>query len=364
LMYEHILKQMIRGLDQAKTELDTQDSNHLARLSELASIMSSFALQQLSVTLTNIYETSPEATTKLIAVLLASGMLYNYLPESLRLPFQSMPYFGELFNIINRANPELLLIQNSAATVTTIFYLLKNLGIDTTEAIASLGSMASAAAVYCTRQTGKFVCSVTSSSITGLQNGAIRVSDLLLEILGQLLTSEYNNTNLMIEDTQVTLSSQQQSALSMPSLQSVRELTDVPINEGGIDIAGAANPPDVVGMRFDAIVQGEPSNPVIATPIIVASNPIQVAETEQYFSDSLGSEGTSVSDITTNSRSGIPHWLFGSISRGGKKNRKSRRHIPQLRKSRKGRKGRKGRITKKGRKSYKTLKRYRGKMRR
>lgn len=359
VMYTEIMTKITNALEAAYTESQTQEPDQLARLSELSSIAFSLSMQQLSVTLANIYETGPEQVTKLAAGLVASGMLYNYVPSGARIPLEGIPYFGELFRIINMANPELLMIQNSAATVTTIFYLLKNMGIDTTESIQQLGVMSRETAKVCSKTAGKIVCSAAGTTVSGIQNGAKSVLQFIFNKLGDILTSDYQKDILISESQESvgsTLSDSPQSGRSVSSLMSIDSLLDTPIYNGGIDIAGAANPPEIVSERFDAILMSEVSNPLIATQIEVASNPVVVAEVEQYFD-------SQVSDLTESSDNNHwSQWLFGRGSSGGKR-RKSRRNVKQL-KSRKGRKARKAHMTKKGRKHYRTLKRYKFKTRR
>lgn len=359
LMYTEIMTKINNALEAAYTEAQTKEPDHLARLSELASIMFSLSIQQLSVTLSNIYKEGPEQITKLAAGLVATGMLYNYVPAGTRIPFEGIPYFGSLFRIINMANPELLMIQNSAATVTTIFYLLKNMGIDTTESLQQLGVMSRETAKLCSKTAGKFICSTVGTTITGLQTGAKTVSEFIFDKLGNMLTSEYQIDNLLSDSQESnvsTLSETKQSSNSVSSLMSIDSLFNTPIYNGGIDIASSANPPEIVSDRFDAILMGEVSNPVLAREVEVASNPVVVAEVEQYF-DSQLSDLTEATDDNHWSQ-----WLYRQGSSGGKR-RKSRRNMKLL-KSRKGKKGRKSCMTKKGRKHHRTLKRYRFKTRR
>lgn len=360
LMYTEIMTKITNSLEEAYTSSQTQEPDHLARLSELASIMFSLSIQQLSVTLSNIYKEGPEQITKLAAGLAASGMLYNYVPAGARIPLEGIPYFGSLFRIINMANPELLMIQNSAATVTTIFYLLKNMGIDTTDSLQQLGVMSRETAKICSKTAGKFICSAVGTTVTGVQTGAKSVLEFVIDKLGNILTSEYQSDNLLASSQESglsTLSQTKQSTTSVSSMMSIDSLFNTPIYNGGIDIASAATPPEIVSERFDVILMEDVSNPIIATEVEVASNPVVVGEVEQYFD-------SQISDLTEES-SGTAHWsqwLFGQRSSGGKR-RKSRRNMKQL-KSRKGIKGRKIRTTKKGRKHHRTLKRYKFKSRR
>lgn len=361
LMYTEIMTKITKALEMAHTETQPTEPDHIARLSELSSVMVSYAVQQLSVTLSNIYAKGPDIIVKSSAMLIASGMLYNYIPVGARIPLEGIPYFGDLFRLINMANPELLMIQNSAATVTTIFYLLKNMGIDTSESLQQLGTMTRETANICSKTTGKYVCSVTGNMVSGLQNGAKIVSDFIIDKLGNILTSEYNR-DILITDSQesveTSITNMSQSNRSLSSLKSISSLLDTNIDKGGIDIAGVAIPSNVVEERFDAIVTGDQSNPVIANEIEVANAPVPVAEVEQYFN----SQESNMSELTEGSNSeGWLYWLYRNNSIGGKKMRKSKRAMKKIR-SRRKKNGRKRHTTKKGRKHYKTLK-YRSKKR-
>jgi hypothetical protein len=129
------------------------ETNHLERLSEIALIAYGWAMTQLSVTITNIYETAPQVTKKLIALITSIGMIYNYLPENIRSPLVNVPYFGNIFSLLNVLNNDALLIQNSAATIISIFYLLRNSGIDVTGSVEALRTMATITSASCAKAT-------------------------------------------------------------------------------------------------------------------------------------------------------------------------------------------------------------------
>jgi hypothetical protein len=352
------------------------------RVDELSSIAYNWALTQLSVTLTNIFQQGPRVIRQTIALIAGAGMLYNYLPEGTRQQFIAIPYLGPLFTLMNGVNPQALLIQNSAATVTTVYYMLRNAGIETGDAIGSLGAMATAAAANCSRATGRYVCSAASSSLRTLRDAANNVVDIIANRLGDILTNEYQNQEFLnySQDTQVS----QDSAISVRtvdvnsigsnvssqiSIASVVDLLYAPVADGGVDIDPIANPPEIVEERLLAIVQGAPLNPIIAEPVqeadaddvIAVAQVVGVAAVAQQ----PDSQFSDISDVSNNSEAHWSVWLFGRDSSGGRRLKKSRRYL----KGRKTRKGRRRQIkhkkrTMKGRKNHRTLKRYRSKMRR
>ena len=376
-MFKYIISEMNKGLDNAYQIAQPEEPNQMARLSEISSYMCS----QLSVTLTNIYNVTPQVATQTVAIIAASGMLYNYLPSSVRGSLASLPYFGSAFMFMNRTQDQMALIKNSAVTVTTIYYLLKNAGIDTLPAIQGLGAMATSSA-----------STATASAFSALQTGASNVLNIITDKLGQLITSEYHKENLMgdSEMSQRSISSRSSantvdisefSRNSQISQMSVESLFDMPLQRGGINLPEAFNNPTIIEERLNAIVNAEQgTNPIIeghtienvavATEIPVADTAMVIAEPEGYYNDSQDSgisRASSMSGLSsmtdTTPGATFPMWFFGEATRGGRRMRRSRRHM-KLRKTRKGRKGRKGRITKKAKRHHKTMKRYRGKMRR
>ena len=140
----------------------------------------------MSQALDIVYEKGPELTTQLVSIIISSLMLYNYFPESVRENFIGIPYFGSLFEFMNNVNPELLRIQNSGATVTTIISILNASNIDTTKYIVKLGE-------HFTRLFDK-TCSLvrrTNSSLINLmlecyQNG----SNEIIDAIGSIMTSD------------------------------------------------------------------------------------------------------------------------------------------------------------------------------
>lgn len=372
-MFQYIETQIQKRLEKEHETRKEQEPNQLARLSEVSSIALSYTLQQLSVTITNVYNTGPKLATQLIAVLTSAAMVYNYLPETMRGLYESIPYFGPIFVIMNKINPEAVLVQNSIATVTTIFYLLRNAGMDQTESIAALGAMTREAIGLCAREGTRLVCNAASMAAANtamigsqLQTASQAVLSKIADRLGYLLTSEYQQQETFVEDSQPSFSSLNNNTVASArdvsinasinteatrlSIQSTGLMLDTPVTEGGIDFVGTAIPATVVDDRIN----------IVASPIETADTAMPVAEVEQYF-DSQETAHSDMSDLSTDSSGIFAPWFWPT--RGGKRMKRSRRNMKSKR-TRKGRKGRKKHFTKKGRKHHRTLKRYRAKMRR
>jgi hypothetical protein len=383
-MFRIVVEALTARLDEYSLIRATQiEKDHLERVAEIASIAYAWASTQLSVTITNIYETAPQVTKQLMAIITSIGIIYNYLPESIRNPLVNVPYLGNLFSIMNRANNDALLIQNSAATVTSIYYLLRNAGMDPTDSITALGSMAESTAVSCARTTGSFVSSnvskamgrlrestgnaifvcrnVSSNAITNLRKSAENVLLTIGSKLGDILTDDYSK--FAINDSQqtdisiisigsartVNSAQMQNSATSQQSIEIVESLLNTPIERGGIDIGGYI-PANVLEERFEPIVEGLVTDPIIANPMEMI-----VADTEAVpVLERIDSISTISSQNSENNDWSV--WLFGRSHAGGKRFRKSRRHL-KLKKTRKGR-GKKARISKKRRHMKRHTKRH------
>lgn len=360
-MFEVILTSINNRLNE--NTYNQSEPNKVILLMELASITYNFALEQLAVTLSNIYQATPQISTQLISLITASAMIFNYLPEMVRTQYVAIPYLGPLFTLMNRVNPVAVRLQNSAAIVTTIYYLLRNAGIDTTDSIAAIGSSAQELISTCSIEVGRFVCSgagLVSNSVTSIVN-------TLSTRLGQVLTQNYNESQLSqasqasvyesSQDSQSSISSISTSISSQRSvnlsemqnsnrsevttkiIQNVQMLLDTPVSEGGININPNIIPGEIVEQRLNAISVEDTSNPIIA------------AEPEQP--DSVAS------DITgSESQLNWSAWLFGSpLSNRSSQNspssslefggRRIRRHY---KKTRKHRTTRKHRITRKHKK--------------
>jgi len=349
-MFEVILTSINNRLNE--NNYNQSEPNKVILLMELASITYNFALQQLAVTLSNIYQATPQISTQLISLITASAMIFNYLPEMVRSQYVAIPYLGPLFTLMNRVNPVAVRIQNSAAIVTTIYYLLRNAGIDTTDSIAALGSSAQELISTCSIEVGRLVCSgagLISNSVTSIVN-------TLSTRLGEVLTQNYRESQQAsayessqgsqssISSISTSISSQRSVNLSetqnsnrtevtIRSVQSVQMLLNTPVSQGGININPNIIPGEIVEQRLNAIAVEDTSNPIIAR---------EPEQPDSVTSDITGSE----------SQLNWSAWLFGSplnnrssensplssLELGG---RRIRRHYVKTRKHRITRKHRK-----------------------
>jgi hypothetical protein len=350
-----------------------QEPNHVARISEVITIAYNYASEQLAATLTNMYNVAPNVTRQTVALITSSVMLYNYQPESVRSLYVTIPYFGQLFELMNRSNDFLRIVSNSAGTATTIYYLLINAGVDVNRAITNVRDMAKGVASICTAS----ACNVSSSALTTISNSANGVAGLVADRLGKLITDDYDNLRIRIEgDSQGTefsdisdiseISSRTGStAHSLASVKAIDELLDTPIEEGGASINQNMDvvPEELIEQRFNIIVEGRLDDPVIARPIEMADQAIPVADVISRQSTQMSDSQMSVLSEDEDELH-WSSWLFGSTSRGGKRIRRKSRRNMKLRKTRKAKRVRKGKMTKKGKKHNKTLKKYRTKLRR
>jgi hypothetical protein len=260
--------------------------------------------------------------------------MYNYLPENIRGQFGRIPYLGSLFTLMNYINPYTVRAQNSAAVVITIYYLLRNAGIDTDNSIATIGSTAQALIGTCSRQLGRFVCS-TADLIT---NSVSLITDTLANRLRVLLTQNYNDSQSSYQSSQLSQGSQSSTMTSISSnrsvdisktgdsihteasVQSIRLLLNTPVSEGGIDIDVNNIQGEIVEQRLVAIASVA-SEEVDSNPII----PEDPELPESLISDITGSDSQIHWSV----------WLYGNPSNddspnsGGKKTRrykKTRKH--------------------------------------
>jgi hypothetical protein len=277
----------------------------------LANASYNLALELLGITISNIYQATPQITTQMVSLITASAMIFNYLPEMVRRQYTAIPYLGPLFSLMNSVNPVAVRVQNSAAIVTTVYFLLRNAGIDTTDAIANIGSSARELVTSCSMEIGRLVCSGTGI----ISEHATSIMNSLAGRLGNILTQRYNETHdSASESSQSSQSSQssmsstasmssrrtvdisetQHSDNTMATIQSVRMLLDTPVSEGGISINSNNIPGEVVEERLNAIASEDESNPIIAEA------PLE----ESLASDISGSE----------SQHHWSYWLFGKPS--------------------------------------------------
>jgi hypothetical protein len=345
-------------------------------LMELASIIYNFALEQLAVTISNIYEATPQITRQLMSLITASAMVFNYMPDNIRTQYTAIPYFGPLFSIMNHVNPQAVQLQNSAAVVTTIYYLLRNAGIDTSDAIASLGSTAQQLITNCSIQMGRFVCVGTGL----VANSITSVVDIIADRLGDVLTQNYNNLTLL--DSQGSLAESTNTVSSISSqrtvntlqtpdsdktaltIQSIDSLLNTPIANGGIDFTNNIEG-QIVEQRLNAIASGNESNPIINAPVQELNSVIS-EESFQQPSQSYPSQSlTEITQSDMESQENWSYWLYGhpnpnenEPTLGGKKSRRYKKTKKGVTKKNKNMK--KGKINSKKlfkRKSKKTLKR-------
>jgi hypothetical protein len=359
------------------------EPDQLNRLRNLTTVITNWAMDQISITLTNIYTSSPTITRQFIAILSATTMIYNYLPSGLRGAFANIPYFGPLFNILNTLNPQTVVVQNTFATVTSIYYLLRNAGIETQQTIDALSESVINISRACGNQMGQFICTNVSSAYNGLQTGYANIIETLGERLGEILASQYQNLNDMnfdetpspLEESQNTrfsdisglnnsIASRRSvnvnnvpesviSRTSQVSVQSVNQLLRTPIEEGGIDV-GNMIPEQIVNDRMqemiNVIVDQQPitNNPIIASPIQQADSTTvsRVIDIDNYSSSSESQ--SSISSVSV--QDSWFYWLFGSFGRGGRK-RKQRKSRKTKRKNKLSK--RKSKSNKKSRKTRK-----------
>lgn len=375
-------------------------------ISKMGSVLFNYAMIQMTATISNIYKATPRVIRQITSAITATCMIYNYAPSQIRNALEILPVMGPMFTVMNSVNPEMVIAQNSAAAVTTIYYLLRNAGVDVTPAINSLGEMTKGAAIMCARPAKEYVCKKVDEGLSKMQQGASDVLNSIGDKFTNTLMDYYNASNAFDDNfsrvssissatpprvltpprptqRKITLprtpmrssSSSASSSSSMPSLfsslssvksnlpsevaslssatlkidtsslsdsektrrsiQSVESLFSISIDDGGINISAYNYPPEILSERFDAIVQGNISNPIIAQPIQTASEVIPVANAEAMYSQS-----SDISDLTENSNDdNILAWLFGNNSSGGAKvrrkiSRTSRRRILRTKKYR------------------------------
>ena len=372
-MFNIILNSIDTRLNE--NNFNNSEPNVAALLIELASITYNFALEQLAVTLSNVYQATPDLIRQLTSLIAASGMAYNYLPEGARTNFVMIPYFGPLFGIMNRINPIARNLQNSAAAVTTIYYLLRNAGIDTTSSIELLGASAAQLASDCAIQSGRLVC----QGVGLVQDVATSIIDRIASRIGDVLTREYQDIQFRIVDesqesssTMRSMSSQntvdtlqsQNSAKSLATVQSIAQLLETPVAGGGISLGEMEG--QIVQQRLQAIAQNNPEvlpENTESVSLEIATQPPSVSLTGSLIADesqqTIDSSVTGVSNLSEDTEEEMhwSFWLFGPSNSGGKRLRKSRRRLSK-RKTRKSKKARKGKKTvKRGKnKVRKTLK--------
>jgi hypothetical protein len=280
------------------------DSNpgHISTIIALAIVTNNFVLELLTVIISNIYQSTPQITTQLIAIISASGMIYNYLPENIRGQFARLPYIGSIFTIMNYVNPVTIRVQNSTAVVTSIYYLLRNAGIDADRSLATIGSTA--------QELARQIRSLVASSVGSITNSATSLMNTLATRLRELLTQTYNISNSYSSDSSqmsqssldslqtsisskrsVNVSETQISNNTEVSVQNVIALLNTPVSEGGIDIDPNNIPNEIVEERLLALAslasEDAQSNPLIPEDTEVSesvSSDITGSDSQEHWS--------------------------------------------------------------------------------
>jgi hypothetical protein len=361
-IYNIILEALRDRLDSSENLRQIENEpNQLDRLSQLITAIYNGSLEILSTTLTTMYNSRAQATRQTVAVVTSGLMVYNWQPEGLRQAYEGIPYFGLLFSVMNRSNRILRILTNSAGTLTTVYYLLRNAEFDrfTDDIIAGTRQMASNIASNCIRNGSLLACRA-AEALTASANNLLNIAG---NRLGELINENYQNIQIIVPESSGSVSSS--SSSSRESLMAVQDLLETPIEQGGISINQneAVIPQEIINERFNALAS-DSDNPIIQG---------QEEEVEEGYmdlppvssQDSSGSSGSSDSSLTPNSQASTVNWKYNSSPSGGKRIRKSRRSKPLI-KTRKGRKNKRGkkRVTiRKGKKNYRTMKRYRKQMR-
>jgi len=279
-MFNIILNSINNRLNE--NNYNQSEPNQVVVLMELASITYQFTLELLSVTISNIYQATPAITTQLVSLITASAMVYNYLPSDTRSLYTTIPYLGGLFTLMNRVNPLAVRIQNSAAIVTTIYYLLRNAGIDTTSMITSIGSTAREILTSSSMVSGRFVMSGINSGRNFIADSYTSFLDIMSNRLADIFSKNYEYSQALrlyesslTENSQLTNTSSTSSSMSSISsertinisesgisnitqstIRSVDSLLNTPLSEGGIDFTPNI-PGKIVEHRLDEILTQE-----------------------------------------------------------------------------------------------------------
>lgn len=300
-----------------------QDSNQKERIKEIASRLSTlvfnYVMTNLSVTLTNIYNAAPDVIRPTTAALTAIYVAYNYAPLGVRSGLEKVPLLGSLFRIMNKVNPDALLIQNSVATVTGLYYLLRNAGFDVTSSIESLGAMARGATTACAVKGGEIICQAGTAGLGMMQQGveslSIKLTNKIVELLKDMVSHDsYSQSQGSVSSgsTGITIStdSKQDSTKTSQTIKSVENLLTTPVSDGGIDLFGIDTPPSILEERIIPIVEGDTSNPIIASPVQVARDALPV-----MVSTPANSQSSDISELSEFSEEGINFstngWFFG-----------------------------------------------------
>ena len=349
-IYNIILEALRSRLDDSENLRQVErEPDQLNRLSQLITAIYNGSLEILSTTLTDMYNSRVQATRQTVAVVTSGLMIYNYQPESVRRLYEGIPYFGLLFQVMNRSNRILRILSNSGGTLTTIYYLLRNAGFEsfTDNIIAGTRQMANNIATGCIRE-GRLLGCRAAEVLTESANNLLNIAG---QRLGELITQNYQNIEIRVDDSSESSSSSSSNASRM----SVQNLLETPIEQGGISINQNETviPQEIINERFEALVSGN-DNP------IVEGIEEEGEEVEEGYMDlpPVSSQGSSDSSLTQNSQASTVEWKYPNNTSGGRRLRKSRRNKPLI-KTRKGRRRRRRVTMRKNKKYYRTMKRNR-----
>lgn len=371
-VYESILNDLRSKLIDINT---IQEPDHLARVSEIFNIMYNKTLEQVSIGISNVINDSPDKIKKITAILASMLMLYSYQTEEVRNLYNNIPYFGLLFQTINKTNNILRSTTNVAGTITSIYYLLRNSGIDIDECIGLVRNIVSQTSLSAAQIISKKSVSISTDALnlaSKTANITISVTESIINSLsrqlanqlGNLLTSNYQDIDIVI-DSQDTLESVKSvktpisyhsadSLTSTASYKSVQQLLETSIEDGGIDgiIQNQNLTPkesETIETRFNAIADGISTNPIIKG-INEEGDIIEQGKSIEH----QDSQNSTLSDESVSWNI----WLYGKDNVGGKRRRKSFRNI-KLNRSKKIKKVKKiKRSTRKDRRRYKTTRKH------
>jgi hypothetical protein len=299
--------QIIKDLEQDPT----QGGKIIEAASKLAAISFNYIMIHLSITLSNIYNASPAVIKKATSTITATYLMYNYAPSGLRGALEVLPVLGPIFKLMNKINPEALIFQNSVASVTGIYYLLRNAGVDLTPAVQSVGELARGATTICAFKAGNFVCDKTTQGLEMMKKGTKKLADVLSDHLVSLLVpfiypvshnlfprESYISSQQSVDSVSsktITSATTQNSVVSRQIIEDVEVLLGTPVHEGGINISVIDSPPEIIEERIEAIISGDVSNQIIAAPIKESITSENISDTGTAFSSPANSQSFGIS---------------------------------------------------------------------
>ena len=221
---------------QVTQELQAQ-TNHAQRISDLAMNIYTVFIEQIAVTLTNVYQIGPALLNQLMSIIITSGFAYNLLGGDARNTLQSVPYFGRLFSILNTITPNT--VMSAQGTVGTLYYLLRNSGINLDVAVGSLRGYAAATIESSASAAASSVRNVASAAASSA-GGIIQA---LTSRLSAVLTSQYNVDTYLSDDSQSSSgsSSSSSSSSSISSSHSVDSTKQINASDSQMVVANMDN---------------------------------------------------------------------------------------------------------------------------